>query len=222
MAAWETRIGVTVDPNICYWRTYEFKRNSGACYNWQSQFKWTNTMGVTGRPGVFTSASFDVAWALQAPNLYLAQDGKTYCSIYAMGLADNAALGSGIIIVYLGCNPPEADPAFTNTSVVNFIDYTNFVRPCKTCVSLPPAADSTLFPGTDPRHRHQPLLVRRRHRLELPTFSSASPASGGAPPTVLRLWDVQYCVALPQDPKQHRTQRHTGASRRAAGDLSPT
>ena len=126
VAAWETRIGVTVDPSICYWRTYEFKRNAGACFNWWTHGKWTNTMGVTATPGTFTTATFTITGATHTTNKYQAQDGH-HCSFTSFSLDSTSTLGTGTITVYVACNPPDVNPAFGSTTAVNYV-----VR-CTTC-----------------------------------------------------------------------------------------
>ena len=153
VAAWQTRMGVTVSPSICYWRTYEFKRRDGACYNWVASAKtWTNTMGVVGTSGLYQTFNFQISSISSSstnPGIYFTPLGQA-CVYYTVNLVPSTA-GSGSITVYLFCNPPETPaggwtgqtqnvypcstapfssskpPTCCTGCVVNYIDYTNFI-----------------------------------------------------------------------------------------------
>lgn len=59
---WQTALNIVVSPSTCYFRTWEFRRASGACYNWYSPGKtFRNSMGVTGSAGNYTEALFKIA-----------------------------------------------------------------------------------------------------------------------------------------------------------------
>jgi hypothetical protein len=154
---WQTNLGMTVNPAICYWRTYEFKRRDGACFNWLANAKtWTNTMGVVGQPGVYQDFSFAIASVTASnsnPGIYYTPLGNA-CVYYTLHLSPSTA-GSGTITVYLFCIPPAGPqndagttwtglinggapnaagvaPTCTATTcctgcMVNYIDYTGFI-----------------------------------------------------------------------------------------------
>ena len=143
---WQTALKLTVSPTICYFRTWEFKRASGACLNWYAPGKnFRNTMGLTAYPGHTIEASFPIASSTFTYNMYsfLASQEQAYygangtlistdwsapqfnvfCSIATLNLVPTA-LGSGSISIYTTCQPPDAGicPDGTTTScAVNYV-----------------------------------------------------------------------------------------------------
>ena len=159
---WQTALKLTVSPTTCYFRTWEFKRASGACYNWYAPGKnFNNIMGRTAYPGNTITASFPIASSTFVYDTYsfltvqeiayYAADGtlvstdwsapqfEVYCNIATINLVPTE-LGSGSISIYTTCLPPDAGicPDGGRTScAVNYVgEFTALVSFVVTCSPL--------------------------------------------------------------------------------------
>ena len=173
VAAWETRLNLQVSSTICYFRTFEFKQGTGACYNWYSPGKtFRNKMlSATDSQATPPLASFTIASSTYTKIAYqftlsAFPNSVFHCGITTLSLVPSQ-LGSGKITIYASCKPPENGVCGDGRTVnyacpVSYVDYTEFVPGTVTnpCFSAPgPIVGATATLPTGTRGCHEYFLI---------------------------------------------------------------